>query len=107
MINPAARRILWSLVDMFTPPQPPRPKLTVTEAAGLVKDFLHDPEGPLAQGDVESLQQAVGFLFGDAPNYCDDSFEFLHNLRLVKGTSYQYQLTALGQRVLANIEKSA
>lgn len=106
-ITPEAKRLLRSLVDLYTPPAPPRPKPTVTEAVALVKTFVLNPEGPFIKEECwPTWQEAAGVLFWDAPNYCDDSFDFLHNLRLVKGDENQYWLTQLGKRVLASIERS-
>ena len=105
-LPPDAKRLLWGLVDLYTPPAAPRPKPTVVLAVAEVKAFLEDPEGPLAQGEFETWQEAAGYLFSDALNFYDDAFDLLYNLRLVKGDEMAYKLTSLGQRVLANIERT-
>lgn len=102
-LPPDAKRLLWSLVDLYTPSTPPRPKLTVTAAVARVKTFVLESMKYMDCG--ETWQEAAGYLFNEAFNF-DDGFDFLYDLRLVKGDEWSYHLTALGKRVLANIERA-
>jgi len=98
--------LITALVKLYTPPVAPRPKLTSAEAVKAVRRYVEHPRGPLAQGEFETWQDAAVCLFHDTPHYDDDSFELLHDLRLVKGNEFHYKWTAFGKRVLASIEKS-
>lgn len=115
-----ARRLVWDLAARLAPPRPPRPTLTVEQAVERLRSWMLrysravEPHlgptvtytnlaGQVVHGEYETWQEAVQILLDD-PHF-DDGWDFLHELRLVRGTEQQWWRTALGKRVYARIVK--
>lgn len=115
-----ARRLVWDLAARLAPPRPPRPTLTVAQAVERLRSWMlrysravephlgptvtyTDLAGQVVHGEYETWPEAVQVLLDD-PHF-DDGWDFLYELRLVRGTEQQWWRTTLGKRVYARIVK--
>lgn len=120
-VSPEAKRLIWDLARAFAPPVKPRPILTVDQTVRRLKSWIlrysnavephmgpvvtyKGADGQLVHGEYETWQEAVLVLMDD-PQF-DDGWDFLHELRLVRGSEFGgWWRTMLGKRVYAKIKK--